>query len=229
MEHGSNGCLASPASLKGCGMGSMTVATAMAPRRRSVVCPPKCNLSGYAWKGSNHPPATDMPAVYESNRVTPTRSRAGCDAGATIAALSPLPRPAPPGKITAGPLSSPFVRLSSYNERGRNRSRSVTALDGLTPAPRRMATKAGAMAETPRSARSRVRLFGEPSSLTFGSYNSTGSRGFVNSSSESYEVVDAGQFSTIDLGGLSRECTRPDTPGSSRTFGKAGIGKRPKT
>ncbi|KAM5536218.1 hypothetical protein V8D89_010117 [Ganoderma adspersum] len=168
-------------------------------------------------------------AAHESNRVPPTRSRAACDAGATIAALSPLPRPVPPGKIIARPLSSPFVRLSSYNERGHNRSRSVTTLDGLTPAPHRVAAKAGVMAETPQFARSRVRLFGGPSSLTFGSHNSTGSRGFANSSSESYEVVDAGQLSTIDLGELSRECTRPDTPGSSRTFGKAGTGKRPTT
>ena len=175
------------------------------------------------------PPATGTYAVHESNTVPPTRSRAACDAEATIAALSPLPRLVPPGKIIARPLSSPFVHLSSYNERGRHRSTSVTTLDGLTPAPRRVAAKTGVMTETPQSARSCVRLFGGPSSLTFGSHNSTGSRGFASSSSGSYGVVDAGQHSTIDLGGLSRECTRPDTPGSSRTFGKAGTGKRPKT
>ncbi len=232
MKRGSDGCPASPASLGGCWRRSVTVAPEMAPRRRSMVCPPEPNLCmhGRSLTILSTATGTSAATAHEPNRVPPTRSRVACDAEATIPALSPLPLPAPPGKIVARARSSPFVRLSSYSERGRARSWSVSTSDGLTPAPRRVAAKAGAMVETPQSARSRVRLFGGPSLLTFGSQNSTGSRGFASSNDGSYGVVDGGRLSATDLvEGLSRECTRPDTPGSSRTFGKVGAGKRQKT
>ena len=202
----------------------MTVALGMA-RRRSAVCLLATTRLVHGRGLTTLTTVAGTLAGHESQRVPPTRSVVACDAETTIAALSPLPRPVAPGRIIARPLSSPFVRLSSYTERGRTRSRSVSPLDGLTPAPRRVAAKTDAMAETPQSGRSRAHLFGGPSLLTFGSQNSTGSRGLVSSAGGSDEVAEGGQAGTTDLEALSRQCTRADTPASTTTFGKVATSK----
>ncbi|KAI0724590.1 hypothetical protein C8T65DRAFT_627021 [Cerioporus squamosus] len=134
-------------------------------------------------------------------------------------------RPVFPGKIATRPLSNP--RRASYSEGRRG-------LAGLSPPPHRGRQKSVSTDERSRSSRYRLPFMKAPSMTTFGSQFSMGSHSHSHRYTSSY-----GDFASAESGGPPSTVEvpyaewpprssyhRPETPGSSKTFGRGGGARR---
>ena len=168
-------------------------------------------------------------APSESNPTIPNRSMTAHDIESAGPQSLRQPIFARLEKIISRPLISSGARRSYHSERGRNRPRSVPTLDGLTPAPRRVAAEVALPQEPQTSAQSRFAFLKGPSLTTFGSAVSVGtSRGVTTSFGQTSSAEEGGRPGTGDLQVMSSVCTRPETPASWKTFGTEEAGKRSK-
>lgn len=143
----------------------------------------------------------------------------------TDSSLPNYKRPVLPGKIVLHPLSNPHRTSYSENRRGPN--------SGLNPPPRSARQKFVSTDEQTRSSPSRYRLpfMKAPSMTTFGSQFSMGSRSHRYTSSYGDFTAESGGPSSMVEGPYTEwpvrnSYHRPETPGSSRTFGRGGVAKR---
>ncbi|RPD62905.1 hypothetical protein L226DRAFT_565081 [Lentinus tigrinus ALCF2SS1-7] len=159
----------------------------------------------------------------QSSRTNQLRSFARDRSDLTLPTFK---QPTLPGKIATRPLSSP--RRVSYSE-GR---RGPTSGQGLNPPPRRGRQKSVSTDEQSRSSpRYRLPFMKAPSMTTFGSQFSAGSRSHrYTSSYGDFTTESGGPSSTVEVPFTEwpsrNSYHRPETPGSSRTFGRGGAAKR---
>lgn len=137
-------------------------------------------------------------------------------------------RPSIPGKILTRPLSGTLALQSTFGEWRSGQSRSTSSRGGLSPAPRPGLIGAKAADDAVRMSRYRLPVFKGPVLRTFGSQVSAGSRP-ATSSGEPLGGEDS-PLPPNAMENTERVPTRdgfpPETPGSSKTFGRPSTAKR---